>query len=85
MPWMVHFVEKNDFFFHEIFQAGACPNLKVSSIHDFFSIHMYKTDIVRYPGLEINTRPLVFTSSLSVRTSEKLLLACPVGRVSFPL
>ena len=27
---------KKMIFFHEIFQAGACPNLKVSSIHDFF-------------------------------------------------
>ena len=29
-------------FFHDIFQAGACPNLKDSSLYDRFSIHMYK-------------------------------------------
>ena len=34
---------KKMLFFHEIFQAGACPNLKDSSIYEFFSIHMYKT------------------------------------------
>ena len=28
--------------FHEIFQVGACPNLKNSLIYDRFSIHMYK-------------------------------------------
>ena len=38
---------KKMIFFHEIFQAGACPKLKISSIHEFFSIQMYKTDIVR--------------------------------------
>ena len=27
---------------HEIFQVGACPNLKDSSFYDRFSIHMYK-------------------------------------------
>ena len=29
--------------FHEIFQAGACPNLKDSFLYDKFSIHLYKT------------------------------------------
>ena len=29
-------------FFHEIFQVGACPNLKDSSLYDRFSFHMYK-------------------------------------------
>ena len=28
--------------FHEIFQVGACPNLKDSSFYDRFSIDMYK-------------------------------------------
>ena len=27
---------------YEIFQVGACPNLKYSSLYDKFSIHMYK-------------------------------------------
>ena len=31
-------------FFHEIFQVGACPNLKDSSLYDRFSIHMYKVE-----------------------------------------
>ena len=30
-------------FFHEIFQVGACPNLKDSLIYEIFSIHLYKT------------------------------------------
>ena len=34
--------------FHEIFQAGACPNLKDSFLYDKFSIHLYKTYKVRY-------------------------------------
>ena len=34
--------------FHEIFQVGACPNLKDSSLYDRFSIHMYKARIIRY-------------------------------------
>ena len=29
--------------FHEIFQVGACPNLKDSLIYENLSIHMYKT------------------------------------------
>ena len=37
------FGKKDDFFFHEIFQAGECPILKDSSIYERFSIHMYKT------------------------------------------
>ena len=28
--------------FHEIFQVGACLNLKDSSFYDWFSIHLYK-------------------------------------------
>ena len=28
--------------FHEIFQDGACPNLKDSSLYDRFSIHIYQ-------------------------------------------
>ena len=28
---------KKMIFFHEIFQVGACPNLKDSSIYDIFS------------------------------------------------
>ena len=28
--------------FYEIFQVGACPNLKDSLLYDRFSIHMYK-------------------------------------------
>ena len=28
--------------FHEILQADSCPNLKDSSLHDRFSIHMNK-------------------------------------------
>ena len=39
---------KKMIFFHEIFQVGACPNLKDSSIYDIFSIHMYRTYRVRY-------------------------------------
>ena len=35
-------------FFHEIFQVGACPNLKDSLIYENFSIHLYKTYKVRY-------------------------------------
>ena len=35
-------------FFHEIFQVGACPNLKGSLIYENFSIHLYKTYKVRY-------------------------------------
>ena len=29
--------------FHEIFQVGACPNLKDSFLYEIFSIHLYKT------------------------------------------
>ena len=29
--------------FHEIFQVGACPNLKDSFSYEIFSIHLYKT------------------------------------------
>ena len=34
-------------FFHEIFQFGACPNLKDSSLYDRFSIYMYKAWSIR--------------------------------------
>ena len=34
--------------FHEIFQVGACPNLKDSFLYDRFSIHMYKARSIRY-------------------------------------
>ena len=34
--------------FHEIFQVGACPNLKDSLLYDKFSIHMYKAWNIRY-------------------------------------
>ena len=34
--------------FHEIFQVGACPNLKDSLLYDRFSIHMYKARSIRY-------------------------------------
>ena len=40
MPCTVHFLEK--MIFYEIFQVGACPNLKDSLLYDRFSIHMYK-------------------------------------------
>ena len=33
---------------YEIFQVGACPNLKDSSLYDRFSIHMYKAWSVRF-------------------------------------
>ena len=33
---------------YEIFQVGACPNLKDSSLYDRFSIHMYKAWCVRF-------------------------------------
>ena len=33
---------------YEIFQVGACPNLKDSSLYDKFSIHMYKAWSVRF-------------------------------------
>ena len=35
------FLEKYDFV-NEIFQVGACPNLKDSSLYESYSIHMYK-------------------------------------------
>ena len=34
--------------FHEIFQVGACPNLKDSFLYDRFSIHMHKARSIRY-------------------------------------
>ena len=36
------FIWKKMIFFHEIFQAGACPNLKDSSLYEMYSVHMYK-------------------------------------------
>ena len=29
--------------FHELFQVGACPNLKEYFLYEIFSIHLYKT------------------------------------------
>ena len=43
----VHYFGKR-YFFHEIFQVGACPNLKDPFLYDRFSIHMYKAWIIRY-------------------------------------
>ena len=43
----VHCLGKR-WFFHKIFQVGACPNLKDSLIYENFSIHLYKTYKVRY-------------------------------------
>ena len=34
--------------FYEIFQVGACPNLKDSSLYDRFIIHMYKARSIRF-------------------------------------
>ena len=34
--------------FHDIFQIGACQNLKDSSLYDRFSIQMYKAWSIRY-------------------------------------
>ena len=47
IPCAVHFFWKK-MVFHEIFQVGACPNLKDSSLYDRFSIHMYKARSIRY-------------------------------------
>ena len=51
LPWLcleaVHLFEKRRFF-HEIFQVGACPNLKDSSFYEWFSIHVYKAWSNRY-------------------------------------
>ena len=41
MPCTVHFFVKR-MIFHEIFQVGACPNLKDSSSYERYSIHVYK-------------------------------------------
>ena len=38
----VHYFGKK-MIFHEIFQVGACPNLKDSLIYERCSIHLYKT------------------------------------------
>ena len=38
--YKVHFFRK--MIFHELFQVGACPNLKDSSVYEMYSIHMYK-------------------------------------------
>ena len=43
----VHYFGKR-WFFHEIFQVGACPNLKDPFLYDRFSIHMYKAWNIRY-------------------------------------
>ena len=34
--------------FNEIFQVGACPNLKDSLLYDRFCMHRYKARIIRY-------------------------------------
>ena len=46
-PCAVHFVWKK-MIFHEIFQVGACPNLKDSFLYHRLSIHMYKARSIRY-------------------------------------
>ena len=46
LVWYIFFGKK--MIFHEIFQVDACPNLKDSSLYDRFSIHKYKTRIIRY-------------------------------------
>ena len=40
-----HFWKK--MIFHEIFQVGACPQLKDSSLYERYSIHIYKTRSIR--------------------------------------
>ena len=42
IPCKVHRFGKKMLFFHEIFQVGACPNLKDSSLYERFSGHMNK-------------------------------------------
>ena len=34
--------------FHQIFQVGACPNLKDSLLYERYSIHMYKARSIQY-------------------------------------
>ena len=46
-PCALHFVWKK-MIFHEIFQVGACPNLKDSFLYHRLSIHMYKARSIRY-------------------------------------
>ena len=48
MPCTVHFFFWKKMIFQEIFQVGACPNLKDSLLYDRFSIHMYKARSIRY-------------------------------------
>ena len=43
----VHYFGKR-WIFNKLFQVGACPNLKDSSLYDRFSIHMYKAWSVRF-------------------------------------
>ena len=43
----VHYFGKKTIF-HDIFQIGACPNLKDSSLYERYSIHMYKAWSVEY-------------------------------------
>ena len=45
--WKVHYFGKR-WFFHEIFQVGACPNLIDSSLYEMNSIHMYKARSIWY-------------------------------------
>ena len=47
MLWKVHYFGKR-WFFHEIFQVGACPNLIDSSLYEMNSIHMYKARSIWY-------------------------------------
>ena len=47
MPCTVHCFGKK-MIFHEIFQVGACPNLKDSSLYERYSIHMCKAKSILY-------------------------------------
>ena len=45
--------------FPEIFQVGACPNLKDSSLYESFSNHKYKACSIRYlQHLPLSATPL---------------------------
>ena len=46
-------------FFYEIFQVGACPNLKDSSFYERFIIHMYKARSIRLIVLRYLRLPYV--------------------------
>ena len=47
-PYTVHFIFGKKMIFNEIFQVGACPNLKDSLLYDRFCMHRYKARIIRY-------------------------------------